>query len=310
MAAVSLVELLQTVALAHEAGPVEGPLARAWNVDPALLIPVALAAWFYARGLRRWDERTREHPWWRTFFYASGLALLLVAIESPLDRLAEHHLSMHMVQHVLLMTIAVPLILLGAPTTPTLRGMPRWLRLGVIRPLARRTPVRLAYRWGTHPALAIAAMSAVLWLWHIGPGWYDAALRRPLLHDLQHISLVGTAWLFWWNVIDPKPLRSRLPYIPRLLYIFAASVPQQFLGVMFTFAEHPLYQTYADAAPILALSARDDQVLGGLIMWVPGGMLLLGAMGIVFAIWAYKSEQAQRALEAERARERAAAAAR
>ena len=281
------------------------PLWANWSFDLQLLLPVALASWLYVRGLAQWTDRSRRHPWWRTAFYFIGLALLVIAIESPLDRLAEHYLAFHMVQHEVLMTLAVPCILLGAPTTPSLRGMPRWLRLGVIRRLARRPDVRFGYRWVTHPVVAIGAMTVLLWLWHLTPGWYDAALRDAVIHDVQHLSMTGVAVLFWWNVIDPKPLHSRLSYIPRMLYVFVAGVPRQFLGALLTFAGRPLYGTYGQAQGPLALSPLDDQQLGGLIMWVPGGMMYLAIMGIIFAVWAYKSERAQRAFE-ERAGHRPA----
>ncbi|MDA0364537.1 MAG: cytochrome c oxidase assembly protein [Chloroflexi bacterium] len=307
MAVISLPALIQATAPAHNALNSDLPLWANWSFDPQFLIPVAIAAWFYVHGLRRWDTRSREHPWWRTALYFIGLALLVIAIESPIDRLAEHYLAFHMLQHELLMTLAVPVILLGAPTTPSLRGMPRWLRLGVIRPLARRQGVRVAYGWLTHPVVAIGAMTVVLLSWHITPGWYDASITNALVHDVQHLSLAGAAILFWWNVIDPRPRRSRLAYIPRVLYVFVTGVPRQFLGAMLTFADRPTYEVYREASGPLSLSPADDQQLGGLIMWVLGGMMYLLIMGIIFGVWAHKSEQAQRASEAVAERARAAA---
>ncbi|MEX2228999.1 MAG: cytochrome c oxidase assembly protein [Dehalococcoidia bacterium] len=302
--------LVESAARAHNAINPDLPLWANWSFDPQFLVPVAIAAWFYVHGLTRWTERSREHPWWRTAFFFTGLALLVIAIESPLDRLAEDYLAFHMIQHEVMMTLAVPAILLGAPTTPSLRGMPRWLRLGVVRRLARRPEVRLAYRWVTHPVVAIATGTAVLWAWHLAPGWYDGALTNAAIHDLQHLSMAGIAMLFWWNVIDPKPRRSRLAYIPRVLYVFAAGVPRQFLAAMLTFAERPLYDVYRVAHGPLALAPADDQQLGGLIMWVPGGMMYLLIMGIIFGVWAHKSEQAQRTYEANVERARTAAATR
>lgn len=293
----------------HHVVDAGAPVWAQWSFDPQFLIPVAIAAWFYVRGLRRWTTRSREHPWWKTAFYFTGIALLVIALESPIDALAEDYFSFHMVQHEILIMLAVPAILLGAPTTPSLRGMPRWLRLGVIRRLARQRAVRIAYGWITHPAVAIGTMSAVLWLWHLAPGWYDGALEHPVLHDIEHFSMSAVAVLFWWNVIDPKPLRSRLSYIPRVLYVFAASVPQQFLAALLALSSQPLYASYQRVTGPISLSPLDDQQLGGLIMWVPGGFLFLAAMGIVFAVWARKSEEAQRALEAERDRSAARAAA-
>src|SRR5690606_7341817 len=94
----------------------------AWSFDPEFLLPIGFAVFFYLRGLRRWDDRSREHPRWRTGLYLTGVAVLVLSLQSPIDRLGEHHFSMHMVQHLLSMSVAVPLILLGAPTTPSLRG--------------------------------------------------------------------------------------------------------------------------------------------------------------------------------------------
>jgi putative membrane protein len=296
-----LPQALSSVALpAHDAIAPGQDVWTAWNFDPLFLLIAGTAAFFYFRGLARWRERSREHAWWRTACYVTGLALLLLAIVSPLDALAEHHFSLHMLQHEVVMMWAIPLILLGAPTTPSLRGMPRWLRLGIVRPLARRTEVRTAYRLVTHPAVAVAALAAVLWSWHLMPGWYEAAVRHWWLHDVQHISFAAAAFLFWWNVIDPRPLRSRIPYIPRMLYIFAAGVPKHFLAAFVTFAGTPFYQGYVDARPILALTPTEDQQLAGLLMWVPSVMMHLVAMGIVFAVWARKAEQRQRDLDAAR----------
>ena len=227
--------LLDRLPVAHDVIGEDEPLWQAWNFDPEFVIPVLIAGWFYANGLQRWTNRTREHPWWRTAFYYAGLLVLLLAIESPIDRLGEHHFSMHMIQHELVVMLAVPLILLGAPTTPSLLGMPRTLRLGVIRPLAKRPEVRWAYRTVTHPAVAVAVITAVFWLWHLAPGWYDRALEDDLVHGVQHFSFMMAALLLWWTVIDPKPLQSRISYIPRVLFVFAAGVPKHFLGAIIVF---------------------------------------------------------------------------
>jgi cytochrome c oxidase assembly factor CtaG len=288
--------LIEAYGPAHAAD--DGPLWRAWSLDPQVVLPIALAGFFYARGLRRWTDRSRAHPWWRTVLYFSGLALLLLAIESPLDRLGEHHFSMHMVQHEVTMMLAVPLILLGAPTTPSLRGLPRFVRIDIVRPLAKRPEVRALYRGVTHPVFAIFVFNLALWWWHLAPGWYDAALTSSLAHDAQHVTFIAVAVLLWWNVIDPKPLRSRLAYLPRVLYVFAAGAPKHILGAMITFAEEPLYDAYQTATPILSLSVTDDQALAGLIMWVPSLMMVLAIMGAIFAVWAQRSEAHQRELDA------------
>lgn len=268
-----------------------------WNFDPEILIPVALMTALYLRGLYVWRERSRPHPRWRTACYLLGVALLVATIETPIDALAEHHFFMHMIQHDLLMMYAAPLILLGAPTTPMLRGMPRWLRLGVVRRLARRSTVRRAYRLLTHPLAAVGLLTVMLWAWHLAPGWYDAALRQQLVHDLQHLSYMLLGVLFWWNVIDPAPLRARMAYPLRMVYLLVAGTPKHLLAALITFASAPLYGAYAEVEPIVALGLLDDQVTGGLIMWVPSQMMHLSAIAVVFFVWANKSEREERERE-------------
>ena len=285
---------------AHGSIPPGLPWWQAWSFDPTLIIPVAVIGWFYLRGLRRWEQRSRAHPWWRTALFYGGLATYLLAMESPLDRLGEHHFSMHMIQHELVMMYAVPMLLLGAPTTPLLRGMPGWLRHGVVRPLAGTSAMRFAYRAITHPAVAIMALTTVVWAWHLVPGWWEAALADQKIHDLQHFAFTGVAMLFWWNVIDPKPLHSRIPHLPRILYIFGGSLPKHILAAMITFSSHTFYPTYLEARQVIPIDPVSDQQLAGLIMWVPSEAATLIAMAIVFFMWVGASEQRQRRADAER----------
>ena len=305
MVAQSLALLAQAATPAHDAVS-EGAWWSAWSIDPEFLVPVALAAFFYARGLARWRERSREHARWRVVSYYAGLAVLVLALESPVDRLAAHHLTFHMLQHELLLMVAAPLILLGAPTTPSLLGMPRRLRLGVIRPLAKKRSVRGLYRLATHPLVATSLLTVMLWAWHLAPGWYDAALRDDVVHDVQHVSYGVVGMLFWWGVIDPAPLRARMPYPLRMVYLLVAGTPKHFLAALLTFASKPLYDAYAAAEPLVGLSRADDQSIGGLIMWAPSQMMHLLAIAIVFFVWAHKSELDQQRSDAERLRLEAA----
>jgi cytochrome c oxidase assembly factor CtaG len=283
-------------AVAHDLVP-GGEIWASWHLDLQVLIPLALVTAFYLRGLARWRMRSREHPRWRTACFLLGMAALVLAIESPLDTLADHHFSMHMTQHLVITSFAVPLILLGAPTTPLLKGLPSDIRQHIVRPLARSRGVHAAFGVLTHPLTAAVAWSVVMYAWHLAPGWYDAALDHPLLHDVQHASFVLIALMVWWNVIDPAPLHGRLGYIARMGLLLVVSTSTSFLGAMIAFNEEPLYDFYLRAEPILALTPVDDQEIGGLIMWVPGQMMHLLAAGIVFGVWAHKAEQQQRAAE-------------
>ena len=295
-----IARLAQASTVAHDGVHDGGSVWGRWNFDPELLLPALLLAALYLRGISVWRERSRPHPWWRTASYLAGVAVLLLAIESPLDAVAEHHFSMHMVQHELLMMFAVPLILLGAPTTPILRGLPRGVRKRLVRPVARRAAAYLAYRAATHPLAAIGAFTAIMWAWHLAPGWYDAALEHDLIHDAQHISFIAAAGLLWWNVIDPAPLRSRMGYVARLGFLLVVSTPKSFLGALISFNGETLYDFYERVEPILDLPPLEDQQIGGLIMWVPSQMMFLLAGGAVFGVWAYKAEQRQRVEDDER----------
>ena len=288
--------------VAHGGIPPGLPWWQAWSFDATLLIPVALVAWCYLRGLHRWEHRSRRHPWWRTALFFAGLGVYVLAMESPIDRLGEHHFSMHMIQHELVMTYAIPLMLLGAPTTPLLRGLPAWMRRGVVRPLAGGAATRTAYRFITHPAVTIFVLSAVVWSWHLVPGWWEASLADQRIHDLQHVSFSLASLLFWWNVIDPRPLHSRVPYLPRVLYIFGGSLPKHLLAALLTFAPHPFYPTYEAARRVLPIDPATDQQLAGLIMWVPSEAATIIAMAIVFFMWVRVADRRQRCADEERLR--------
>lgn len=272
--------------LLHEGERHYGPWYEAWNVDVAVLLPAAIAVLLYARGLDRWVERTRPHSIWRSISFFAGVAIAVLAVESPLDGLAERHFAFHMVQHEVLMMVAVPLILLGAPTTPMLLGLPRVIRRGVVAPLAGAGAVRALYRGLTHPLVALVISTAVVFAWHLVPGWYVAALSDETLHAVQHGSFVLGATLAWWVVIDPRPLHARLTYPARIAFLLAASTPKAFIAAYIAFADTPLFaEWYATVEPAFEISLAEDQILAGMLMWLPSQLLYLAAMAATFFVW-------------------------
>ncbi|MCC6237502.1 MAG: cytochrome c oxidase assembly protein [Dehalococcoidia bacterium] len=280
-------------------GPHTGPWQDAWSMDIGVMVPAAIAALLYARGLDRWVDRTRPHSVWRTLSYFAGLVLLVLSTQSPLDALAERHFLFHMVQHEVIMMVAVPLILLGAPTTPILLGLPSVVRKRVVAPLAGTTVVRALYRFLTNPVFAIVASTSIIIAWHLVPGWYVEALRNGNLHAFEHFTFVVSGVLAWWPVIDPRPLHARLSYPFRLAYLLALSTPRMFVAAFVAFAEEPIYiDWYGTVEPVLNISLADDQVLGGLIMWLPSQLLYLIAMAVVFFTWHAASESESRATAA------------
>jgi cytochrome c oxidase assembly factor CtaG len=202
------------------------------------------------------------------------LLAIFIALVSPVSGYSEFLFSVHMVQHLLLLLVAPPLLLLGVPLLPMLWGVPDPVRRAVGRQLA---PGRLLSRIGgvlANPVVAAACFVVTVGVWHI-PKFFDAAQGRTLAHDLEHAMFMGTAVLYWWPVIHPAGGRRRLSYGKAIPYLLPPFLEGIVIGIFITFAETPLYETYADMEPTWGLSVLDDQQLAGLIMWVPGGMFFL-----------------------------------
>ncbi len=208
--------------------------------------------------------------------FFGGLLAVLVALNGPLHDLSDDHLfSAHMVQHLLLTLVAAPLLLAGTPgwmLDGVLGRLERW-RLG---PLARGLTRPL-------PAFTLAAVALVVW--HL-PGPYGAALASHRLHIVEHLVLLVTAGLGWWPVLSASARAPRLHYAAQILYLFALGLPMTVVAAMITGAEDVIYPGYGDAPRLFGLTPLEDQRLGGLIMWVPGGLIPLLAFTVVFFRWA------------------------
>jgi cytochrome c oxidase assembly factor CtaG len=246
-----------------------------WSLDTATtVVALALAAIVYARG---WAQLRRRMPhrlrWGHLAAFLIGLDVLLVAVASPLDQRAGESLATHMTQHLLLMMVAPPLLWLGAPVAPLLRGLPGPLRGGAIRLLAWG-PARGVGRAISHPAVGWTSFTLAAWAWHI-PALYERALASAAWHHLQHLCFTATALLFWWPVIQPWPSRPRWPRWTLIPYLLLAEVQNTLLAAAFTFSGRPLYPTYAAMAGRTGTSPLEEQVVAGLIMWGPGSLALL-----------------------------------
>jgi len=255
------------------------PLTAGWSIEPPLAY-VAIAALLYWIGGR--GRRVASDPL-HTAAFVAGLATIVLALDSPLDGDADKLFWAHMTQHVLLLTVAPPLILLGRPWPRMWRAMPLpWrTRLGRTLALGRWSrPVRaLARPW---PAWLL--FNATIVGWHI-PAAYDATLRDGGVHQLEHAMFFFTGLLFWARVIDPGPLRPRLTWLARIAFVVGAMVVGWGLAIALVLAPHPLYAAYALLAhrPGDITALTDQQIAGG-IMWVPGSL----AYGITFVVGFYR----------------------
>lgn len=203
-----------------------------------------------------------------------------------------------MIQHMLLVAVAAPLILLGAPIRPLARGLPRPLRRTVLRPLARSAAVRAALHVLRHPLVAAGLYVAGLYAWHV-PVLYDAAVADPLVHTLEHLWFLATALLFWSCVIDPEPFRATLAYPTRIVFLLLAGAAQNtILGGLLAFSTRLFYRSYEGRPERYGFDAVVDQRVGGAIMWVPGDVIFLIAASLSFFLWLSQEEREQVAREA------------
>jgi cytochrome c oxidase assembly factor CtaG len=248
---------------------------RSWPFAPWLDLALLLAALVYGRGwlvLRRRDPR----PWHggQLASFMGGLAMLFLALASPIEPFADLLLQAHMIQHLLFMMVAPPLIWLGWPLFPILRGLPAAVRTDWVVPLLRSRGLRRLFGRLTHPAVALPLFVGLTWLWH-APPVYEAALRSRGWHTFQHLCFLGSGLLFWHPVVRPYPSRPRWP--PWLLfpYLILADVQNTALSALLTFSDRVLYEHYTLIPRIGGLSALQDQSAAGVIMWVPGSLAYL-----------------------------------
>ena len=250
------------------------PHAETWPTLAALLAAAAV----YTRG---WWVLSQRMPMrfgsGRLAAFVVGLAVIAVALASPLDTLAGGRLSAHMVQHQLLMMLAPPLLWLGAPIAPILVALPRLIRRPVAAALTSRV-LRPTAHVIAHPAFGWVSFALVFWIWHAAP-LYQLALRSHAWHHVEHACFVATAMLFWRAVIHAWPDRAPWPRWTMIPYLLLADLQNTILAAILTFSDRLVYPAYA-AVTVGRLSALDDQAMAGVIMWVPGSLVFL-----VAAVW-------------------------
>jgi putative membrane protein len=244
-------------------------ILESWSAPIGVNVSLCLAALVYTTG---WLRLHKVFPnlisIWRLAAFLAGIVSLWIAIGSPLEAFDDVSLSVHMVQHLLLMAVAPPLILLGAPALPLLRGLPRTIR-GAVGRLLRWPPAQRLGRVLTDPAVCWLAATVALIAWHI-PATFELALRSNSWHEVEHACFFATSFLFWWPVIQPFPSVARWPGWSIPLYLFLGTLPGGALGAFLTFCDRVLYPSYGAAPMIFHVSPLEDQVFAGALMWVFG----------------------------------------
>ena len=215
-----------------------------------------------------------QFSFWRLAAFLTGIISVWIAIGSPLDAFDEVSLTVHMVQHLLLMTIAPYFILLGAPTLPLLQGLPQLIARRVIGPFLRWAPLRRFGHLITNPAICWLAATLALIGWHV-PTAFEAALRNDWLHNLEHASFLAAGLLFWWPVVQPWPSTARWPRWSVPLYLFAATLPCDALSGFLAFCDRVVYVSYNSAPRLINIPPLEDQQLAASLMWICVTIILL-----------------------------------
>jgi cytochrome c oxidase assembly factor CtaG len=254
---------------------------------PALGLVVLAAVLYGLGGRRRVSGRHGHAQTGRTVAFALALAAIVVALDSPLDGLADRLFVAHMAQHVLLIAVAPPLLVVSAPWARLWQPLPLGFRRTVARTVATSPHTRWLRRTAhilAHPLVSWTLTSATLLVWHL-PAAYDLTLRSEPVHQLEHALFFLTALLFWGAVVDSPPFRSRLDWLRRIAYVGSGMLVGWVLSLVLAFATSPLYAPYAQLAHRPGrLSALADQRLAAGVMWVPGSL----AYSIAVVVFVYR----------------------
>ncbi|MFN2636464.1 MAG: cytochrome c oxidase assembly protein [Gemmatimonadaceae bacterium] len=245
-----------------------------WSIHPSTVVGIAALAALYLWAEKALHQQARFAE--RSFFFF-GLLVMFGSLNGPIHDLSDDYLfSAHMVQH-LLLTLAVPPLLLA--------GVPGWmlrrpLSIGIVAPAAR---------FSTRAPIAFVTFNIVIAAWHL-PVFYNAAMANHGLHIVEHLMFMAAAVLMWWPLLSQLPEFPRLAYPGQMLYSFLMSIPMSIVAIYIAMSDHILYPAYAAAPRVLAISPLEDQLLGALIMWIPGGLIFYVIMTVVFFKWNARGE--------------------
>ncbi len=278
------------VVRAHGAAPGAPEISTlwtGWSFDVEVWLPVILAGWLYLRAVRSID---RAHPGnpvprRRTLAWFAGLAMLIVALQSPIDRYDTTLFSVHMVQHLLLVLVVPPLLLLGAPVTQTMRAAPAGARRRVLLPVLHSRGLLLL----ASPLVAWIVFGAFGYVAHFSP-LFDAALDDPLLHYLEHMVFLVSGLLFWWPVVALDPTPRRLSPVTRVGYLALGMPWSSFLGLAIFSASSVLYPHYASVERAWGPTPLEDQALAGGLMWAVGDLVFIIGIVLAVRVWLHAEE--------------------
>jgi putative membrane protein len=256
-----------------------------WSFEPAIVVPLALLAFIYTAGMLR-RGKIRLLRWQHGSFWAGWISLAL-ALLSPIHELGEQLFSAHMLQHEIMILISAPLIAAAHPSATCLWAFAPRHRPG-LGGWVHRVERTSLLRWLATPLIAWLLEAIALWSWHL-PVLYQATLKSDWVHAAQHLSFLLTAVLFWSALYGVG--RSAMSYGSATFYVFGTAVHCSALGALLTFSSVLWYPAYATTTRPWGLSPIEDQQLGGVLMWVPSGVVFIVIGLVLFAKWLKESDR-------------------
>jgi putative membrane protein len=274
-------------------------LLSPWEFSPTVLVACVAAAGLYWRGLRQRRRAGLKTGAGRILSFYVGLVLIYGVMQTYVDYLSQHMFWVHRSQHLVLHHLGPFLIILAIPHEVLRWGLPVRLRDGVLLPLWRSRPLRLAYRVVQNPLVSPLLFVGLIYFWLMPSVHFDAMLSASR-YQLMNWSMVVDGLLFWWLVLDPRSPREHgtLGYSARILMLWAIMLPQIFLGVHITFSKSVLYDVYDVCGRAWPISPLVDQETGGLITWIPAAMMSVLAILLVLRLWMRHSARVEAASDA------------
>lgn len=257
-----------------------------WRFEPEIVAGLLIAGWLYVAGVRRGASAA----WRRHLLFFGGLVALALALLSPIEPLADHVFAIHQIEHMLLRSIGPMLILLSQPQAPLMRGMPDWLRRGIVRPMVSNARVRRTFGFFSQPVVATVLFVGISWFWMI-PRWHDIAILNEAIHYTWHITLLVSGLFFFSVIFDPQPAPAGPRLGTRLIMFWCAAMGNILLGAFLTFKTVPLYHAYDVMGRMFGLAAATDEQIGGLTMWVPGCMMFAVSAILILHRWGVDEER-------------------
>jgi len=281
---VAVAPVWPALAVAHVSDGSAGSPASPWQFTPDIVLLTLLFIALYIAGLWRLRARSSFPSHWRSASFLAGMALVFLALQSPLDALSEHLFFVHQIQHFLLHAAGPMLVMLAAPQGPLLAGSPPALRHYLIGPIMSNRVLRAVFRAISRPIGATALFLGSLYLWQ-WPAFHDLAVRDEAVHYVMHVSMLVTGLVFFWCLFDARPAPLGARYGARVTMLWAAVVGNILLGAITTLKPAALYAAYDDFGRLWGFGALADEQLGGLVIWIPPSMMCIVALFVIIKSW-------------------------